>query len=60
VFEGRGERPKVSKNRIAIGPPQESERAEWLDAADRSLGAQFGQQPVALNGEIGVAQVENW
>jgi hypothetical protein len=42
VFEGRGERPEVSENCIAIGPPQESERAERLHAAERSLGAQFG------------------
>ena len=33
--------------------------ADRLDAADRSLGAQLGQQPVALPGEIGVADVEN-
>ena len=36
--------------------PSEPKR---LHAAERSFGAQLGQQPVALNGEIGVAKVEN-
>ena len=40
--EGRGERLEVSQDRIAISPPQESERAERLHTAERSLGAQFG------------------
>src|SRR5215469_12551256 len=37
--ELRGKRPEVSENRVAIGPPQESERAKRLHAAERSLGA---------------------
>jgi hypothetical protein len=37
--ELRGERPKVSENRVAIGPAQESERAKRLLAAEWSLGA---------------------
>ena len=59
ALEGRGECPEVSENRIAIGPLQESEHADRLNAADRSLGAQLGQQPVALTGEIGVADVDS-
>ena len=59
ALEGRGECPEVSENRVAIGPLQETDDADRLDAADRPLGAQVGQQPVALPSEIGVADVEN-
>ena len=59
ALEGRRKRPEIPEDRIAIGPLQESKHADRLNAADRSLGAQLGQQPVALPGETGVADVDS-
>jgi hypothetical protein len=59
VLELRRERPEIAENGITIGPAQEPEIAKWFHAADRSLGAQLGQNPVALNGEVWLAKVEN-
>src|SRR5262249_42670240 len=45
--------------RIALGRAQEPGPAQGLHTADRSPGTQLGQEPVALDGEVGVAKVKD-
>src|SRR5262249_40210376 len=49
---------EVTENRIALGPAQEPGPAQGLHTADRSPATQLGQEPVALDGEVGVAKVK--